>query len=201
MPTISPAVLPAVLITIIASIFIVGCGGDDVAATAEPTAVADTKVSQDVDALPIWRYVNSGWVTPLSEQLADAFSRDLRAAVITSDLEMLEFNREVVSKRTNGTSSSLSRPEFPGSVVLVAYLLWLPVQGDPLSVVGIEIDGNRAVVELELDEDAQGRELPYLYAPMTMVTVDRSEFPASGPVDFEFRLDGETFATVTDDLR
>jgi hypothetical protein len=70
-------------------------------------------------------------------------------------------------------------------------------------VVGIEIeiDGNVAVVDLELEEDAQGRELPYLYAPMTMVTVDRSEFAANGPVEFQFRLDGETLATVSDTLR
>ena len=121
--------------------------------------------------------------------------------MITSELEMQEFNREVVSKRTHGTGVTLSRPEYPDSVVLVAYLLWLPVQGDPLSVVGMEVEGNQVVVDLELEEDAQGRELPYLYAPMTMVTVDRSELPPNGPVDFEFRLDGEIMATATDTLR
>ncbi|MEO2140977.1 MAG: hypothetical protein ABGX63_02220, partial [bacterium] len=65
----------------------------------------------------------------------------------------------------------------------------------------MEIEGNLVVVQLELEEDAQGRELPYLYAPMTMVTVDRSDLPINGPVDFQFRLDGETLATVTDTLR
>ncbi len=79
-------------------------------------------------------------------------------------------------------------------------MLWLPVQGDPLSVVGLEIDGNRAVVDLELDEDAQGREYPYLFAPMTMVTVDRDEFPADGPVSFEFRLGDDLLVTLTDTL-
>ena len=84
---------------------------------------------------------------------------------------------------------------------MVAYLLWLPVKGDPLSVVGMAIEGNRVVVDLELEEDAQGRELPYLYAPMTMVMVDRSELPLNGPVDFSFMLDGDLMATVRDSLR
>ena len=191
----------ALLIVIMAGFMIAACGGDTVSSTAEPEEVVKTEVSSESVQPPIWRYVNSGWVAPRYEQSAGAFSKELRVAVITSDSEMLLFNQEVVGKRTYGTGDTLGRPEFPGSVVLVAYLLWLPVQGDPLSVIGMEIQGNIVVVQLELEEDAQGRELPYLYAPMTMVTVDRSDLPISGPVDFQFRLDGETLATVTDTLR
>ncbi|MDA1128483.1 MAG: hypothetical protein O2913_07275 [Chloroflexi bacterium] len=191
----------ALLISILAIFFIVACGGGS--ATSDSSGDGETvkNVASEVsEALPIWRYVNSGWVSPMNEPATNAISRELRAAVITSAQEMEEFNRTVVSKRMNGTSASLSRPEFPDSVVLVAYLMWLPVQGDPLSVVGIDVVGNRAVVELELDDDSQGREYPYLYAPMTMVTVDRSEFPGEGQIEFEFRLDDETVATVTDNL-
>ena len=185
-------IFPAVLTVIVATFVLAACGGS----AATPIGDAGTPAG-----LPLWRYVNSGWVSPLNEQNANAFSRELRGVVITSSEEMDEFNRAVISKRTNGTSTTLSRPEFPGSVVLVAYLMWLPVQGDPLSVVGLEVDGNRAVVELELDEDAQGRAYPYLFAPMTMVTVDRSVFPDEGPIEFEFRLDSETVVTVIDDLK
>ena len=191
----------ALLIAIMAGFLIAACGGDTVVSTAVPEEVVNTEVPSEAVQPPIWRYVNSGWVAPRDEESAGAFSRELRVAVITSDLEMTQFNQKVVGKRTYGRGDTLGRPDFPGSVVLVAYLLWLPVQGDPLSVVGIEIDGNVAVVDLELEEDAQGRELPYLYAPMTMVTVDRSEFAANGPVEFQFRLDGETLATVSDTLR
>ncbi|MCH8989770.1 MAG: hypothetical protein IIA92_13315 [Chloroflexi bacterium] len=197
-----PAIYSAVLTAIGATFLLAACGG-----MATPTVVPDetvetekTGVSQAAAALPLWRYVNSGWVSPLNEQNANAFSRELRAVIITSAQEMDEFNRTVVNKRTRGTGATLSRPEFPGSVVLAVYLMWLPVQGDPLSVVGLEINGNRAVVELELDEDPQGREFPYLFAPMTMVTVDRSVFPDQGPVEFEFRLDGEAMLTISDPL-
>jgi len=194
-----PIIYPAVLTAIVATLLLAACGGEatPTGGTGEAEEVVESGASV---GLPLWRYVNSGWVSPLNEQNANAFSRELRAVVITSAQEMEEFNRAVVSKRTNGTGTTLSRPEFPGSVVLVAYLMWLPVQGDPLSVVGLEVDGNRAVVELELDEDSQGRAYPYLYAPMTMVTVDRSVFPGQGPIEFEFRLDSETTVTVTDNL-
>ncbi|HIN24668.1 MAG TPA: hypothetical protein EYM73_09830 [Dehalococcoidia bacterium] len=199
-----PTIYPAVLTAIVAVFLIAACGGDTASpsldSTAEPTAVVETEATQEAPTPPLWRYVNSGWVSPSNQQSANAFSRELRVVVITTSEELENFNRNVISKKTVGTGTSLSRAEFPGSVLLVAYLLWLPVQGDPLSVVGIEIDGNRAVVDLELDEDAQGREYPYLYAPMTMVTVDRDKFPAEGPVEFVFRLDGVLQVTLTDTL-
>ena len=198
------SIYPAVLTAILATFLFVACGGGTTAPSVEPEETVNPGLSQeateDAGGFPLWRYVNSGWVSPLNEQKAGAFSRELRAAVITSAQEMDEFNRTVVSKRTRGTGTTLGRAEFPGSVVLAVYLLWLPVQGDPLSVVGLVVDGNRAVVDLELDEDAQGREYPYLFAPMTMVTVDRSEFPDQGPVEFEFRLDGQVMLTLSDSL-
>ena len=197
MPTIYPALLTVIVVTFL----IAACGGGSATPIVETTTTDETEQSQEAPAPPLWRYVNSGWVSPSDQQSASAFSRELRVDVITSAEELEEFNRTVISKRTVGTGATLSRAEFPGSVLLVAYLLWLPVQGDPLSVVGLEIDGNRAVVDLELDEDSQGREYPYLYAPMTMVTVDRDEFPAEGPVFFEFRLDGELQVTFTDALK
>ena len=188
------------LTAIMVTFLIAACGGDSATPTVETTTTDENTESQVPAAPPLWRYVNSGWVSPPDQQSTGAFSRELRVDVITSTEELEQFNRTVISKRTVGTGATLSRAEFPGSVLLVAYLLWLPVQGNPLSVVGLEIDGDRAVVDLELDEDSQGREYPYLFAPMTMVTVDRDEFPAEGPVSFEFRLDGELQVTFTDSL-
>ena len=199
-----PTIYPVILTAIVATFLIAACGGGAASPTAETNekagATEQATASQESRELLLWRYVNSGWVSPLNEQSASAFSRELRVAVITSTQEMEDFNRRVISKRIKGTGTTLSRAEFPGSVVLVAYLLWLPVQGDPLSVVGMKIDGDQVVVDLELDEDSQGREYPYLFAPMTMVTVDRDKFPAEGPVSFSFRLGDELQLTVTDNL-
>ncbi len=192
---------PAILIAILATFLIAACGSDTASPTEPPSETGQAEVNQEPEELPLWRYVNSGWVSPTNQQSTNAFSRELRAAVITSSQELEEFNRTVISKRIQGTGVTLSRAEFPGSVVLVAYLLWLPVQGDPLSVIDMEINGTQVVVDLELDEESQGREYPYLFAPMTMVTVDRDEFPAEGQISFDFRLDGELQLTVKDDLQ
>ena len=186
---------------ILAMLLTAACSDDGSLPIAEYSEAGQPDSSRKIGELPAWRYVNSGWVSPLDQQSTSAFSRELRADVITSASELEEFNRTVISKRTRGTGVTLNRAYFPGSVVLVAYLMWLPVQGDPLSVVDIEIDGRNVVVDLELDEESQGREYPYLFAPMTMVALDRSEFPLDGPVSFDFRLDDELQLTVKDDLR
>ena len=66
----------------------------------------------------------------------------------------------------------------------------------PLSIVGFSLDGDRADVLLELEVSPQGKQYPYLLAPMTMVSVDRSHFATGAPISFVFRLDNETEATV-----
>ena len=187
---------------ILAMLLTVACSDDGSIPIAEYSEAGQPDSSRKMGELPAWRYVNSGWVSPLDQQSTSVFSKELRAEVITSASELEEFNRTVISKRTRGTGVTLNRAYFPGSVVLVAYLMWLPVQGDPLSVVDIKIDGRHVVVYLNLNEDPQGREYPYLFAPMTMVALDRSELPVDGSVSFDFMLDGELQLTVVkDDLR
>ena len=177
------------------------CGGDTPPPITSSSKADQSDFSREQGKLPLWRYVNSGWISPLDRQSTSVFSRELRADVITSAFELEEFNRTVISKRTRGTGVSLNRADFPGSVVLVAYLMWMPMQGDPLSVIEIEINGRHVVVNLDLDKDPQGRRYPYLFAPMTMVALDRSEFPAGGLVSFDFVLDNELQLTLKDDLR
>ena len=197
MPSIKLGAITFILVTIFAA----ACGGETSSSVAEHSKIVQSDSYRTLGELRSWRYVNSGWVSPLDQQSTSAFSRELRAEVITSASELEEFNRTVISKRTRGTGVTLNRADFPASVLLVAYVMWLPVQGDPLSVVDIEIDGRKVVVDLELDAESQGREYPYLFAPMTMVALDRSKFPADGSVSFDFRLDNEFQLTIKDDLQ
>ena len=192
---------PEGIIFILVIILAVACVSDRSSPIAGHSNAAESASSQKLQELPLWRYVNSGWISPLDQQSISAFSKELRADVITSASELEEFNRTVINKRTRGTGATLNRADFPGSVVLVAYLMWMPMQGDPLSVIEIEINGRHVVVNLELDKDPQGRGYPYLFAPMTMVALDRSEFPAGGLVSFDFVLDNELQLTLKDDLR
>ena len=147
--------------------------------------------------VPTFRYVNSGWIAPLDAREAGAFSEELRAFVILNQEELDAFEDGYVGKVTRGNATALGRIDFDRGVLLGAYYIWRPVQGDPLAVAGVRPKGSRTLVDLELSYDPQGREYPYMYAPMVMVTVDRSLFPEDEPVDFEFRLNGEPVATLT----
>ena len=147
--------------------------------------------------LPAFRYVNSGWVSPLDWEEAGPFASELRAYVLTSQEELEAFEEEFISKRSYGNPTSLGRIEFDDSVLLAAYYVWRPAQGDPLSVANLMVDGNQAAVRIQLDKDPQGREYPYLFAPMIMVATERAQFPEGEPVEFVFELDGHPSIKLT----
>ena len=207
-----------IMLAVSITVLVVACGGSD-APTLAPTA-APTVVAQEPTAtigptasavpptrtpapLPQWSYVNSGWVSPGPEDRVGALEEVFRVFVINSQAELDEFQERSKILISNGTTTSLGRVDFPNSILLAAYLMWRPVQGDPMSVVGFEFkpgqDGTRgrAEVRIELDDSPQGRERPYLLAPMTMVALDRSIFPQGEPIDFVFHLNGEPITTLS----
>lgn len=145
---------------------------------------------------PTFRYVNSGWISPHDWQELNAYSEELRAFVIVSQEELDSFEEGYVSKVSRGNATTLGRIDFDTSVLLAAYYVWRPVKGDPLSVTDVVIKGDRATALLALDDNAQGREYAYLYAPMVMVAVDRSLFPMDEAVAFTFELDGHPSITL-----
>ena len=145
---------------------------------------------------PTFRYVNSGWISPDDWQDLGAFSKELRAFVIVSQYELDSFEDGYISKVSRGNAMTLGRIDFDTSVLLAAYYAWLPVKGDPLTVTDVVIEGDRATALLALDDDAQGREYAYLYAPMVMVTVERSLFPEDEAVAFTFELAGHPSITL-----
>ena len=147
--------------------------------------------------IPAFRYVNSGWIAPVDVQAAGAFSDELRAFVIVSQEELEDFEDGYISKVSRGNTTTLNRIDFDNAALVAAYFIWRPVRGDPLSVTDVQATGENAVVELELSYDPQGREYPYMYAPMVMVAVERSLFPEDEPVEFVFNLNGEPALTLT----
>ena len=184
---------------------LIACGGSETstllpASTPEPpTATLSPTDTLEPDAtliVPAWRYVNSGWLSPYGVDQAAALTRELRAFVITNQRGLDDYEQSVDLKRSKGTAKSLERANFSESILLAAYYLWRPLQGDPLSVVGFSLDGNQAEVLLELEDSPQGKEYPFLFAPMAMVAVERSQFPQGEPVDFTFYLNGEPMATI-----
>ena len=179
----------------IALVLLAACQGPSASTPqiAAPTEISEASVSAGA---PLWRYVNSAWVTPHNGEQAGAFTQELRAFVITSQEELDRFQGGFNARLTRGTITSLGRIDFLESVLVAAYYVWRPVQGDPLSVVGFSLDGRRATVKLDLEESPQGRARPYLMAPMTMVAVDRTIFPTGEPIEFVFQVNGEPAAKV-----
>ena len=180
-------------VALLAAILLTSCG----VSTSPPADEGATTAPEGaVDEAPLWRYVNSGWVYPDVADDLQVFSEELHVFVITSQDELDAFQQGFTTKRTLGTTTSLGRIDLPEAILLAAYYLWRPFQGDPLSVDGFSVEGNRADVFLDLDDSPQGKEYPYLLAPMVMVSIDRSLFPAGETIDFAFHLNGEPHTTV-----
>ena len=208
-------VLPArLLVASLAAALLTACGAGATATAlpaptltpaptlAPPTPPATATPEAVSTAPPLWRYVNSGWGLPRGEGQGGVFTEQLRVFVITSQEALDAFQLAFSLRRSQGTTASLGRVDFPNSILLAAYYLWRPLQGDPLSVVGFSLDGRRAEVQLELEDSPQGKEYPYLLAPMTMVALDRSLFPPGERIEFVFQLSGappgaESFATAS----
>ena len=177
-----------VFLALAAAILLMACGGASSSETDGPEVAAGEA--------PPYRYVNSGWVYPNVSDDLQVFSEELKVFVITSQDELDAYQQGFTTKRTLGNTTTLARIDFPNSILLAAYYLWRPFQGDPLSVEGFSVEGNRADVLLELDDSPQGKEYPYLLAPMIMVAVDRAQFTEGEALDFIFHLNGEPHTTV-----
>ena len=185
-----------VSLILMTAIWLVACSAAATSTTSPSSTLDVVQLEEPALEVPLWRYVNSGWVSPDQRGESGAFSQQLRVFVIANQAQLDEFQEDFIFKRTWGTTTSLGRVDFPNSILLAAYYLWRPYQGDPLSVVGFSLEGSRAIVLLDLEESPQGKEYPYLFAPMTMVAVDRSHFSPGEAVEFVFHLNGEPRATV-----
>ncbi len=144
------------------------------------------------------RYLVGGWVVPHPpDGRSRPSSETLKTAVITSQEELTAFLERFELLFYSGNAQSLDNVEFADDVVVAAYYLWRPLKGDPLSVLGVSVKGAAVEVDLELETDPQGRERPYLMAPLQMVALDREDLGPSGAREFLFRVNGEVSGTET----
>ncbi len=144
------------------------------------------------------RYLVGGWVVPHPpDGRSRPSSETLKTAVITSQEGLTAFLERFELLFYRGNAQSLDNLEFADDVVVAAYYLWRPLKGDPLSVLGVSVKGDAVEVDLELEADPQGRERPYLMAPLQMVALDREDLGPSGAREFLFRVNGEVSGTET----
>ena len=158
-----------------------GSGSRDTAGTAKPDG-------PDGDEL-VSRFLLGGWVLPLGDEPeAEPFAETLKAFVITSEQELRDFLSGLDLIRMRGNAETLNRTDFSEEIVFAAYYFWRPLKGDPLYLQTIALRGTEVTVYLELEEDPQGRESPYLLAPMSISALDKSDLPAGTPPGY--RVEG-----------
>ena len=162
--------------------------------TPEPTPTLLTTQASGQEVVS--RFLMGGWVFPKGE-VAGPFAETLRAFVITTEGELEDFLDGVNLLRIRGNTESLYGADLDQVVVLASYHLWRPLKGDPLSIARVALKGSEVEVSLELLEDPQGRESPYLVAPLYIASIAREDLPRGVPVRFVFLLNGELATTRT----
>ena len=127
------------------------------------TAPASSRGTGGEELVP--RFLLGGWVFPEGEEVGP-FAETLRTFVLTSEQGVRDLLDGLDLVRTRGNMEALTGADFSKVAVLAAYYLWRPLKGDPLSLKAMTLKGTEVEVDLELLEDPQGRESPFLMAPL-----------------------------------
>ena len=127
-------------------------------------------VSQDGEIN--FRFLLGGWMIPIGQE-EDPFVERLEVRTIQSEEQMRSFLEGTDLFRLRGNTDILGDADFTQTLIVAAYYLWRPLKGDPLSVERVFIDDGVVHVDMLLEEDPQGRERPYLLAPMYMFSLDK----------------------------
>ncbi len=133
-------------------------------------AIPSEEISQDGEIS--FRFLLGGWVNP-KDQEADPFVERLEVRLVQSEEQMRDFLEGVDLLRVRGRTEVLGDADFTQTLIVAAYYLWRPLKGDPLSVEKVFVDEGVVHVDMLLEEDPQGRERPYLLAPMYMFSLDK----------------------------
>ena len=148
--------------------------------------------SRDEPAEVASRFLLGGWVAPEGEdaEVTETFSETLRSFVVTSEQELTELLSSFDLVRVRGSLQILNQSNFDEVVVVAAYYMWRPLKGDPLSIGRVVVKGTDVRIDLELEEKPQGREAPFLMAPLQIAALAREDLPRGGAVRFQFSVNG-----------
>lgn len=158
------------------------------------TAPASSRGTGGEELVP--RFLLGGWVFPEGEEVGP-FAETLRTFVLTSEQGVRDLLDGLDLVRTRGNMEALTGADVSKVAVLAAYYLWRPLKGDPLSLKAMTLKGTEVEVDLELLEDPQGRESPFLMAPLYVAALDRAKLPLGIPITFAFQVNGEAAGSLT----
>ena len=140
------------------------------------------------------RFLTQGWTTPKGEE-SGPFAETLKASVVTTEDELTEFLDGLHLFRLRGSLEALNRTDLEQEIILAAYYLWRPLKGDPISLERIALNESEVQISLQLLENPQGKESPFLMAPLYITALNREDIPRGIPLKFVFLVNGEAAAT------
>ena len=169
------------------------CGSSSITTTRSTVSPETAEGSQEGLGA---RFLLGGWVVPKGDDAAaEPTAETLKAFVITDEDQLRNFLDGLHLIRVRGSIESLNRIDMAEVVVLSGYYLWRPLKGDPISILAVSRTGNDIEVCLELVEDPQGRESPYLMAPLYVAAIDKEGLSRDAPLRFTFLINGEVAAS------
>ncbi len=142
-----------------------------------------------------FRFLLGGWVNP-TDQETDPFVERLEVRLLQSDEQLRDFLEGVDLLRVRGRTDVLGDTDFTRTLIVATYYLWRPLKGDPLSVERVFIDEGAVHVDMLLEDDPQGRERPYLLAPLYMFSLDKEVLRENGARAVRFILNGAAVAEL-----
>ena len=142
-----------------------------------------------------FRFLLGGWVNP-TDQETDPFVERLEVRLLQSDEQLRDFLEGVDLLRVRGRTDVLGDTDFTRTLIVATYYLWRPLKGDPLSVERVFIDEGVVHVDMLLEDDPQGRERPYLLAPLYMFSLDKEVLRENGARAVRFILNGAAVAEL-----
>ena len=146
-----------------------------------------------------FRFLLGGWALPLDQE-ADPFVERLEVRLVQSEEQMRDFLEGLDLFRLRGNTDILGDADFTKTLIVVAYYLWRPLKGDPLSVEKVFVDEGVVHVDMLLEEDPQGRERPYLLAPMYMFSLDKETLQENEAHVVRIILNGATVEELSASL-
>ena len=138
-----------------------------------------------------------GWILPDGDDAdVSPFAESLKVVVLTTENEIRTFLNGVDLIRPRGDPQTLFRTDLEQNLILAVYYLWRPLKGDPLSIRRAVLRDDVLRVSLELVDEPQGEEFPYLLAPLSIVALDNTGLPVNRPLNIVFLLNGEAVETL-----
>ena len=141
------------------------------------------------------RFMLGAWTLPHEED-RNPFRETLKGFIISNERQLEEFLGGLRLFQLRGTVENLAKTDFDRTLIVATYYMWRPLKGTPLSIESLSVKDKEVEVTVRLDEEAIGKERPFLMAPLEVVAIASKQLAKNVPIKFTFKLNGKIVATM-----